>query len=52
MRNIPCDFCASRDGNTPADFRAKCDIKGATILHHSEQILGGYNPTMWDSSNT
>ncbi|CAB4430976.1 unnamed protein product [Rhizophagus irregularis] len=59
-RNIPYNFNflyrASRDGNTPAAFHAKCDNKGATIvilkISNSEQILGGYNPLQWDSSNT
>lgn len=44
--NIPYDFKllfrASRVGNTPTDFHAKCDNKEATIVKipHSEQILG------------
>jgi hypothetical protein len=55
----PCKFNllyrASRDGNTTATFHAKCDNKGATIIivkiKNSEQIVGGYNPLSWDSSN-
>ncbi|PKB94036.1 hypothetical protein RhiirA5_439710, partial [Rhizophagus irregularis] len=43
------------DGNTPAAFHAKCDNKGATIvvakIENSEQIVGGYNPLYWNSSN-
>ncbi|GBC17483.1 hypothetical protein GLOIN_2v1837919 [Rhizophagus irregularis DAOM 181602=DAOM 197198] len=58
VRNIPYKFNllyrASRDGNTPAAFHAKCDNKGATIviakIKNSEQIVGGYNPLQWDSS--
>jgi hypothetical protein len=57
-RNIPYKFDllfrANRDGNRPADFHAKCDNKGATIVivkvKDSEEILGGYNPLQWDSS--
>jgi hypothetical protein len=60
VRNIPYNFNliyrASRDGNTLAKFHEKCDNKGATIvvakLTNSEQIVGGYNPLQWDSSNT
>ncbi|GBC06586.1 hypothetical protein RclHR1_06940003 [Rhizophagus clarus] len=48
-------YRASRDGNTAAVFHAKCDNKGATIvivkITNSEQIIGGYNPLFWDSSN-
>ncbi|CAB4387780.1 unnamed protein product [Rhizophagus irregularis] len=55
--NIPYKFNllyrASRDGNTPAAFHAKCDNKGATIvvakIKNSEQIVGGYNPLYWNS---
>ncbi|POG64722.1 hypothetical protein GLOIN_2v1483637 [Rhizophagus irregularis DAOM 181602=DAOM 197198] len=58
VRNIPYKFNllyrASRDGNAPAAFHAKCDNKGATIviakIKNSEQIVGGYNPLQWDSS--
>ncbi|RIA84233.1 hypothetical protein C1645_808873 [Glomus cerebriforme] len=58
LRNIPFNFNllyrASRDGNTPAAFHAKCNNKGATIvvvkLANSEQIVGGYNPLVWDST--
>jgi hypothetical protein len=57
-RNIPFKFNllyrASRDGNTPTIFHAKCDNKGATIVivkvTNSEQIVGGYNPLQWNSS--
>ncbi|GBC08562.1 hypothetical protein RclHR1_08210007 [Rhizophagus clarus] len=49
-------YRASRDGDTAADFHNKCDNKGATLLvikiSNSEQIVGGYNPLIWDSSNT
>ncbi|POG76246.1 hypothetical protein GLOIN_2v1557899 [Rhizophagus irregularis DAOM 181602=DAOM 197198] len=59
VNNIPYKFNllyrASRDGNTIATFHAKCDNKGATIvivkITNSEQIVGGYNPLYWDSSN-
>jgi hypothetical protein len=44
----------SRDGNTGTAFHAKCDYIGATIViaktKNSEQIVGGYNPLVWDSS--
>src|SRR5207244_7921932 len=58
-RSIPYSFNllyrASRDGNTPAAFHAKCDNKGATIvvvkIKNSEKIVGGYNPFHWNSSN-
>ncbi|GBB93086.1 hypothetical protein RclHR1_21010004 [Rhizophagus clarus] len=49
-------YRASRDGNMAAVFHAKCDNKGATIVvvkfTNSEQIVGGYNPLFWDSSNS
>ncbi|GBC17620.1 BTB/POZ domain-containing protein [Rhizophagus irregularis DAOM 181602=DAOM 197198] len=56
--NNPYDFKllfrASRDGKTPADFHAKCDNKGTTIvilkIPNLEQILGGYNPINWNSN--
>src|SRR5581483_8674832 len=59
-KNIPYKFNllyrASRDGNTAAKFHEKCDNKGATIvvakIKDSEQIVGGYNPLFWDSSNS
>ncbi|RIA97521.1 hypothetical protein C1645_813928 [Glomus cerebriforme] len=48
-------YRASRDGNTTAAFHAKCDNNGATVvvakIKNSEQIVGGYNPFCWDSSN-
>ncbi|EXX75066.1 BTB/POZ domain-containing protein [Rhizophagus irregularis DAOM 181602=DAOM 197198] len=60
INDIPYKFNllyrASRDGNTAAAFHAKCDDKGATIvvvkITNSEQIVGGYNPLKWDSSNS
>jgi hypothetical protein len=49
-------YRASRDGNTAAAFHEKCDNMGATIvvakITNSEQIIGGYNPLCWDSSNS
>jgi len=59
-RNIPYGFNllyrASRDGYTAAAFHSKCDDKGATIViakvKNSGQIIGGYNPLQWDSSNS
>ncbi|PKK68166.1 hypothetical protein RhiirC2_851651 [Rhizophagus irregularis] len=49
-------YRASRDSNTAAAFHAKCDNKGATIvvakINCSNQIVGGYNPFSWDSSDT
>ncbi|GES81027.1 BTB/POZ domain-containing protein [Rhizophagus clarus] len=49
-------YRSSRNGNTAAAFHAKCDNKGATIvvvkIKNSEQIVGGYNPLSWDSSNS
>ncbi|RIA97530.1 hypothetical protein C1645_871285 [Glomus cerebriforme] len=49
-------YRASRDGNTAAAFHVRCDNKGANIvvvkIKNSEQIVGGYNPLFWDSSNT
>jgi hypothetical protein len=49
-------YRASRDGNTAEAFHSKCDYKGATIvvvkITNSEQIVGGYNPLFWDSSNS
>jgi hypothetical protein len=55
---IPYEFNllyrASRDGNKAAEFHAKCDNKGATVvivkIQNSDQIVGGYNPLEWDSS--
>jgi len=58
---IPYEFNllyrASRDhGNTAAAFHSKCDNKGATIvvvkITNSKQIVGGYNPLFWDSSDS
>src|SRR5579871_2550673 len=59
-KNIPYEFNllyrASRDGNTAAAFHEKCDNKGATIviakIQNSEKIVGGYNPLVWDSSDS
>jgi hypothetical protein len=49
-------YRASRDGNTASAFHARCDNKGATIIivkiKNSKQIVGGYNPLFWDSSNS
>ncbi|RGB35308.1 hypothetical protein C1646_742341 [Rhizophagus diaphanus] len=49
-------YRSSRDGNTAAAFHAKCDNKGATFvvvkITNSEQIVGGYNPLLWDSNGT
>ncbi|GBB93253.1 hypothetical protein RclHR1_02140006 [Rhizophagus clarus] len=48
-------YRTSRDGNTAEAFHKKCDNKGATIViikvEGSEQIIGGYNPFNWNSSN-
>ncbi|GBB87678.1 hypothetical protein RclHR1_14160004 [Rhizophagus clarus] len=53
--NFNLIFRSNRDGNTPAAFHARCDDKGATIviakIQNSEQILGGYNPFKWDTTN-
>ena len=59
IKEIPYKFNliyrASRDGMTPAAFHEKCDNQGPTIVvvkvKGSEQIVGGYNPLAWDSSN-
>src|SRR5205823_9884258 len=59
-RNTPYSFKllyrASKDGYTAAAFHEKCDNKGATIvvvkIKNSEQIVGGYNPLNWNSSET
>ncbi|RGB33220.1 hypothetical protein C1646_816208 [Rhizophagus diaphanus] len=49
-------YRASRDGKTPKAFHKKCDYKGSTIViikvEGSEQIIGGYNPFNWNSSNS
>ncbi|RGB33208.1 hypothetical protein C1646_704998 [Rhizophagus diaphanus] len=60
VRNISYNFNllyrASKDGNTPATFHAKCDNKGPTIvivkISNSEKIVGGYNPLSWNTSNS
>ncbi|RIA86953.1 hypothetical protein C1645_828510, partial [Glomus cerebriforme] len=44
------------DDNTAEAFHEKCNYKGATIIvakvTNSEQIIGGYNPLFWDSSDS
>lgn len=49
-------YRASRDGNTIAEIRKKCNNNGATIIvikiKDSEQVVGGYSPIGWDSSDT
>ncbi|EXX73015.1 BTB/POZ domain-containing protein [Rhizophagus irregularis DAOM 181602=DAOM 197198] len=49
-------YRGSRDGNTIAEVRKKCNNKGATIIvikiKDSEQVVGGYSPIGWDSSDT
>jgi hypothetical protein len=46
----------SRDGFTPKKFHELCDDKYNTItfikVKDSDEILGGYNPLKWESSNT
>jgi hypothetical protein len=46
----------SRDGFTPKNFHTLCDGKPYTVtfikLKDSEEILGGYNPLKWESSNS
>src|SRR6266498_4268011 len=57
VNNMPYSFNllyrASKDGITA--FHEKCDNKGATIvivkIQNSEQIVGGYNSLVWDSSS-
>ncbi|EXX54491.1 hypothetical protein GLOIN_2v1785846 [Rhizophagus irregularis DAOM 181602=DAOM 197198] len=57
--NIPYEFKllvrGSRDGFSPAAFHAKCDLQGPTVLvlkiHGTGQLIGGYNPISWDSTN-
>uniref|UniRef100_U9SN20 TLDc domain-containing protein n=3 Tax=Rhizophagus irregularis TaxID=588596 RepID=U9SN20_RHIID len=43
----------SRDGFSPRKFHEICDYKSHTIsiikVTSSNEILGGYNPTMWKS---
>ncbi|GBC21489.1 BTB/POZ domain-containing protein [Rhizophagus irregularis DAOM 181602=DAOM 197198] len=47
-------FRASIDGNTAADFHAKCNDKGATIvvakIKGSNKVVGGYNPLDWNGN--
>ncbi|EXX57222.1 hypothetical protein RirG_209140 [Rhizophagus irregularis DAOM 197198w] len=49
-------YRASRDGNMHEAFHEKCDNKGAPLvivkITNSNQIVGGYNPLSWDTSNT
>ena len=44
----------SRDGFTPKKFHELCDNKPHTVtfikVKGAEEIIGGYNPTMWKSS--
>ncbi|EXX70396.1 uncharacterized protein OCT59_011334 [Rhizophagus irregularis] len=46
----------SRDGFTPNIFHELCDDKPNTItfikVSGTEEILGGYNPSIWESSNS
>ncbi|UZO04946.1 uncharacterized protein OCT59_025308 [Rhizophagus irregularis] len=46
----------SRDGFTPKKFHTSCDNKHNTVtfikVKDSEEILGGYNPLKWESSDT
>ena len=45
----------SRDGFIPKKFHELCDNKPYTVtfikVEGTEEILGGYNPLEWDSSN-
>ncbi|RGB35317.1 hypothetical protein C1646_759488 [Rhizophagus diaphanus] len=60
IKDIPYEFKllyrASRDGNSAASFHTKCDNKGASIvvikISNSKQIVGGYNPLFWDTSES
>src|SRR5581483_1834938 len=60
IKNIPYDFKllyrSSQNGVDAKSFHRNCDNKGATIVvakvKNSEQIIGGYNPLQWDSSNS
>jgi len=59
-RNLPYHFNllyrASRDGIDTNIFHNKCNNKEATIViakvRGTNQIIGGYNPLEWDSSNS
>ncbi|GBB85448.1 hypothetical protein RclHR1_00120002 [Rhizophagus clarus] len=46
----------SRDGFTPKKFHELCDGKSNTVtfvkVKGTEEIIGGYNPLTWESSNT
>ncbi|CAB4444569.1 unnamed protein product [Rhizophagus irregularis] len=61
FENIPYNFNllyrASRDGmDTSKQFRNNCNNKGATIVitqvKGTNQIIGGYNPLVWDSTHS
>jgi hypothetical protein len=60
INNIPYDFKliyrASRDGETITAFHEACDNKGPTVvitkIKNSEEIVGGYNPFMWNKSGS
>ena len=45
----------SRDGFTPKIFHTLCDRKSFTVtfvkVKETDEILGGYNPFMWKSTN-
>ncbi|CAI2177457.1 5793_t:CDS:2 [Funneliformis geosporum] len=53
---MPYDFKliyrATKDDMSQAAFHQNCDNKGATVvivkINDSEQIVGGYNPFVWD----
>ena len=44
----------SQDGYGPKDFHGLCDDKPNTVIfikvEGTEEILGGYNPSIWKSS--
>ncbi|RIB28473.1 hypothetical protein C2G38_2157790 [Gigaspora rosea] len=58
--NIPYEFKlllrGNRDGFTPQAFHDLCDEKGPTLvvakIKNTDEIIGGYNPVSWDSSDT
>ncbi|GBC02012.1 hypothetical protein RclHR1_04410005 [Rhizophagus clarus] len=60
LENIPYRFNllyrASRDGIDSKEFHNKCDNKGSTVViakvKGTNQIIGGYNPLVWDSSSS
>ncbi|CAG8603875.1 998_t:CDS:2, partial [Cetraspora pellucida] len=57
--NIPYEFKlllrGSRNGFTPQEFHDLCDEKGPTLvvakIKNSNEIVGGFNPVSWDSSD-